>query len=281
MARNASAEHSETRPESIGTYRRVVGASLERIWENVLDWEHLPWLHKDSFAGLRPVHHDELGWRAVVEFPAGQGGGEAEIELTTDRENNCYTTRTLSGEGAGTEIFTALDPIDFGSTRILVDFRVPGVSQADAEAVAEFLKSLYAHLWDEDEAMMVEREEALLRMAEQRKAPRRPDRERDPIPLGNEASVRSRAPFVIEIAGRKFRIVEHGGELLAHAVLCPHRGGPLSEVAVEEGCVRCPWHGYRFDVRSGLSTDGKALRLGAAPQVRVTGPGGDAYLAWD
>ena len=27
--------------------------------------------------------------------------------------------------------------------------------------------------------------------------------------------------------------------------------GPLEEAAVEDGCVRCPWHGYRFDLRTG------------------------------
>ena len=28
-----------------GTYTRALGAGIERIWENVLDWEHLPALH--------------------------------------------------------------------------------------------------------------------------------------------------------------------------------------------------------------------------------------------
>lgn len=281
MARNASAEYSEQQPETIGVYRRVVNASLERIWENVLDWEHLPWLHHNSFAAVSPLHHDELGWTAVVRFPEGQGGGEARIEVVTEREGNCYTTRTLSGEGAGTEIFTMLEPIDFGSTRIAVEFRVPGLDPSAVEGVAEFLKSLYAHLWDEDEAMMIEREGALLRIAEQRKSSSRPDRERDPVPLGSEVSVRSRAPFLIEVAGRQFRIVEDAGELLVHSTSCPHRGGPLGPVAIEGGCVQCPWHGYRFDIRTGLSTDGKALRLGTAPVVRVNRVSGDAYLVWE
>jgi len=32
---------------------------------------------------------------------------------------------------------------------------------------------------------------------------------------------------------------------------CPHQGGPLTEAHLEDSCVRCPWHGYDFDVRSG------------------------------
>ena len=29
---------------------------------------------------------------------------------------------------------------------------------------------------------------------------------------------------------------------------CPHRGAPLSAGRVEEGCIRCPYHGWRLDV---------------------------------
>ncbi|MFM8269539.1 MAG: Rieske (2Fe-2S) protein [Pseudomonadota bacterium] len=32
---------------------------------------------------------------------------------------------------------------------------------------------------------------------------------------------------------------------------CSHRGGPLSEGTVEKGCVICPWHQARFDLKSG------------------------------
>ena len=30
------------------TYHREVIASLEHVWENVFDWEHLPWLHSSD-----------------------------------------------------------------------------------------------------------------------------------------------------------------------------------------------------------------------------------------
>jgi len=33
----------------VTTYQRTIHASLERIWENVCDWEHLPWLYRSSF----------------------------------------------------------------------------------------------------------------------------------------------------------------------------------------------------------------------------------------
>ncbi len=32
---------------------------------------------------------------------------------------------------------------------------------------------------------------------------------------------------------------------------CPHQGGPLGEGTIEDGCLRCPWHGWGFDPVSG------------------------------
>ncbi len=33
---------------------------------------------------------------------------------------------------------------------------------------------------------------------------------------------------------------------------CPHQGGPLGEGSIEEGNLRCPWHGYDFDPTTGV-----------------------------
>lgn len=30
---------------------------------------------------------------------------------------------------------------------------------------------------------------------------------------------------------------------------CPHRGGPLGEGPIENGWLRCPWHGYDYHPR--------------------------------
>ena len=32
---------------------------------------------------------------------------------------------------------------------------------------------------------------------------------------------------------------------------CPHQGGPLGEGTVCDGALRCPWHGYDFDLKTG------------------------------
>ena len=76
-----------------------------------------------------------------------------------------------------------------------------------------------------------------------------------------------------ELAGERIRVVELGGELVAHATRCPHWLGPLEDAPLEDGCVSCPWHGYRFDVRTGRSADGRRLRLAPAARIEVDSRG--------
>ena len=41
------------------------------------------------------------------------------------------------------------------------------------------------------------------------------------------------------------------GEIYALDNTCPHAGGPLGEGSLEKDCVSCPWHGWKFNVRTG------------------------------
>lgn len=40
--------------------------------------------------------------------------------------------------------------------------------------------------------------------------------------------------------------------------LCLHQAGPLCDGEIEDGAVTCPWHGWSYDLRTGiLVQDGK------------------------
>ena len=54
------------------------------------------------------------------------------------------------------------------------------------------------------------------------------------------------------------------GRPVWHATVCPHMGGPLEDAPIVDGCITCPWHGYRFDVHTGHGID-NALRLPCPP----------------
>jgi len=241
-------------------YRRPIRASLARIWENVLDWEHLPWLHSESFAGIELLQQEREGWRAWVALP-GEKTRRALVDVRLHRPELHYWTRTVEGSGAGTDIRTSLAPRAEHVTDITVEFFVPGLGPAAVQPMGEFYTRLYTRLWDEDEAMMTRRE-SLFGRASRLPVPRRFD-------LGAEAELRARLPLIVGEGKRAVRLLELDGAIVAHAAACPHLGGPLGDSTPCAGVVTCPWHGYRFDLRSGASADGRALRLPPPPLLQV------------
>jgi nitrite reductase/ring-hydroxylating ferredoxin subunit len=42
-----------------------------------------------------------------------------------------------------------------------------------------------------------------------------------------------------------------GGRAFAFDSSCPHKGGPLEKGELIGDSVKCPWHGYEFDVFTG------------------------------
>jgi len=55
-------------------------------------------------------------------------------------------------------------------------------------------------------------------------------------------------------------LVRTGGRIHALADRCTHRGGPLHEGRLEDGCIECPWHASRFALEDGAVVRGPATR---------------------
>ncbi len=51
-------------------------------------------------------------------------------------------------------------------------------------------------------------------------------------------------------------ITHHNGRYAALDNRCPHQGGPLGEGSIEQGYLRCPWHGWDFDPLTGRPPGG-------------------------
>ena len=56
----------------------------------------------------------------------------------------------------------------------------------------------------------------------------------------------------VEVGGAEVALFNIGGDIYAIDDMCLHRGGPLSEGAVEDKVVTCPWHGWQYDVTTGV-----------------------------
>jgi len=55
---------------------------------------------------------------------------------------------------------------------------------------------------------------------------------------------------------------------------CPHQGGPLGEGSIENGLLRCPWHGWDYDA---LNAAVELLR-GAKRPVIIVGHGARFHM---
>ena len=74
---------------------------------------------------------------------------------------------------------------------------------------------------------------------------------------------------LVTVKGREVGVFNVGGEFFALANRCPHAGGPMCDGVVaslvepskpgeyklsrKDEFVRCPWHGWEFDIRTGQS----------------------------
>ena len=260
----------------IGTYRRELPVSLERMYENTIDWAHLPYLHRSSFARIECVRSDESGFQARIWPRRMPEGPPFLLELTLDRELRRWISRTVEGPGTGSEIWTQVVPLAEGRIEVIVDFFVPEIPSDRLIATRDFFTNLYTRLYDEDVAMMTTRQ-ARLDEADRETAQRPSARQS----LGASDEVRARLPLTIEAPeGQKFAITEVGDQLVAYAAVCPHRLGPLGEGALTDGIVECPWHGYRFDVRTGECVSGARCRLAPAPVNAVDRASGEVIVHW-
>jgi 3-phenylpropionate/trans-cinnamate dioxygenase ferredoxin component len=64
------------------------------------------------------------------------------------------------------------------------------------------------------------------------------------------------------------------GAPFATGNICRHQAAKLGRGAVEDGCLQCPWHRARFDVRTG------AMVRGPQGHVFGFGPYSAAIQAW-
>lgn len=179
-------------------YTREIRVSIDRIWENLLDWEHLPAPHEIYFIGIALLEIGDWGWRVELTKAPGTGSGRIVSELRIDRANARYCIRTLAGDGAGTEIWTMLEALEPRRTAVEVQFYLPEHRPEELAKLGEKHRRSHARLWDQDEAMMMRRE-AL-------STPGKPDRRR-PRPRSPSApcaNCASGSRFSSSLAGSRF-----------------------------------------------------------------------------
>ena len=83
---------------------------------------------------------------------------------------------------------------------------------------------------------------------------------------------------VVNVNDTEVGLFNIDGEFFAISNVCLHRGGPLGEGFLEGDVVTCPWHGWRYNVRTGENAMIPTTKV-ASYQVKVEG--NDVFVAVD
>jgi nitrite reductase/ring-hydroxylating ferredoxin subunit len=242
----------------VAEYERTIKAPLVRVWENVMDYEHLPWLHKSSFDFIEIDEAGDWGWRTW-----SNADHTDHIELTVTTPSS-YVARSYQAGQQISEIWTTLTSVK-EVTEIKVEFDIPDIAGDNISKLGNIMLKLYTHLWDEDEAMMMERN---IRLHEQRDPITRQD-------LGNENDLHSTlengTAVIFQLGKLEFQVHSIDGQFFAHSTICPHRMGPLRNPEITNGVVQCPWHGYQFDLSTGdcVSPADAGCQLPTPPRISI------------
>ena len=83
---------------------------------------------------------------------------------------------------------------------------------------------------------------------------------------------------VVSVNGTEVALFNVDGEFFATSNVCLHRGGPLGEGFLESDVVTCPWHGWRYNVKTGENVTIPTAKV-ASYKVKVEG--NDVLVAVD
>ncbi|MDF2718786.1 MAG: 2Fe-2S ferredoxin [Paenibacillus sp.] len=94
--------------------------------------------------------------------------------------------------------------------------------------------------------------------------------------VAEAAGIEEGKRIIVEVEGRSIGVYRVGGELYALHNRCPHEGAPLCKGPIcgttlpsgvyeyEYGrsgeLVRCPWHGWEFEIKTGKSVFSDKVR---------------------
>ena len=87
--------------------------------------------------------------------------------------------------------------------------------------------------------------------------------------VAKTSEVPAGAMKIVKVAGVEVIVANVEGKLYAIANKCTHVGGPLGRGKLVGSVIQCPWHGSKFDVKSGAVVGGPAQKPEPTFQVEV------------
>jgi glycine betaine catabolism B len=91
----------------------------------------------------------------------------------------------------------------------------------------------------------------------------------DLIKIGETKDIQSSQMKAVDVNGERICVANVEGKYYAIGNVCTHMGGPLAEGKLEGFEVECPWHGSKFDIRTGKVVKPPAMREEPTYEVKV------------
>lgn len=100
------------------------------------------------------------------------------------------------------------------------------------------------------------------------------------ITVGRIADLPPGACRSVEVGELAIALFNVEGTIYALNNTCPHAGGPLGEGFLDGTIVECPWHGWRYNVRTGEKPENPDIKVpcyrvlveNGTIRVRLPGP---------
>jgi nitrite reductase/ring-hydroxylating ferredoxin subunit len=81
------------------------------------------------------------------------------------------------------------------------------------------------------------------------------------VPVARAADVPADAGLAVTAEGRPLALFRVDDEIVAIQGQCLHRGGPLALGDLRGTVLTCPWHWWRYDLRTGVRLDDPSVCL--------------------
>jgi glycine betaine catabolism B len=89
------------------------------------------------------------------------------------------------------------------------------------------------------------------------------------VNVANAKDIQPSQMKAVEVNGEKVCLANVEGKYYAIGNVCTHLGGPLAEGKLEGYEVQCPWHGSRFDIRTGIVAKPPAARSEPTYEIKL------------
>ena len=89
--------------------------------------------------------------------------------------------------------------------------------------------------------------------------------------IASTADLKDDEGLGVAVGEKRIALFRDSGEVFATDDVCTHAFALLSEGFLEDGCIECPLHQARFDIRSGAAIDPPAEVPVATYRVKVEG----------